>query len=48
MRRRLANQIAVAEENRRRLIESLPKGVCPNCLKHIGRGLYGHQRNCDG
>lgn len=27
---------------------SPPKGVCPKCGKHVGRGLHFHVRSCDG
>jgi len=26
----------------------IKKGQCPKCLKHIGRGLAGHLRGCNG
>jgi hypothetical protein len=25
-----------------------PKGTCPKCGKHIGRGLHFHTRSCTG
>lgn len=25
-----------------------PKGVCPKCGKHIGKGIAGHKRACKG
>lgn len=27
-------------------LHDVPKGVCPYCLTHIGRGLYQHKRVC--
>ena len=30
------------------LEESQPKGVCPKCLKHIGRGVHFHAKKCKG
>ena len=30
------------------LEESQPKGVCPKCLKHIGRGVHFHAMICKG
>jgi hypothetical protein len=26
----------------------LPPGTCPNCLKHVGKGIAIHKRNCKG
>ena len=25
-----------------------PKGHCPKCGKHIGRGIHWHQKKCNG
>lgn len=25
-----------------------PKGTCPKCGKHIGRGLHFHVKSCEG
>jgi len=27
---------------------AVPKGTCPKCHKHIGRGIYGHIQVCKG
>jgi hypothetical protein len=26
----------------------LPKGTCPKCKKHIGKGYFKHVKACDG
>ena len=25
---------------------TVPKGVCPHCMTHIGRGIYFHVQRC--
>lgn len=29
-------------------LPDVPKGHCPRCAKHIGRGLHFHMRSCRG
>ena len=29
-------------------LEETPKGVCPKCNKHIGRGVHFHAKKCRG
>lgn len=26
----------------------IPKGDCPHCGEHIGRGVYSHAKKCEG
>lgn len=30
------------------VLPSVPKGHCPKCGKHIGKGLHFHRRACKG
>jgi len=29
-------------------VPAVPKGVCPVCRKHIGRGVHFHAKRCKG
>jgi hypothetical protein len=40
----LAQMLAVGVSS----IVAPPPGTCPHCLKHIGKGIAIHRRNCKG
>jgi hypothetical protein len=34
------------EARKRKVVAEVPKGTCPTCGKHIGRGLHFHMKAC--
>lgn len=40
--------VLVSFEKKMAKEEPLPKGTCPKCREHIGRGLHFHVKACDG
>lgn len=37
-----------AQRKERLRTKTAPKGVCPKCGKHIGRGIHRHVKVCKG
>ena len=55
MRRRQRNQLLKLVHDEPVKIEAMPiplnpapKGFCPTCRRHIGRGINNHARKCKG
>jgi hypothetical protein len=46
LREALINDLADAM--RADALHALLPGTCPNCLKHVGKGIAIHRRNCKG
>ena len=46
MRRRDAYKVAPMPDEKTEKPTEVPRGTCPKCLKHIGRGLNFHVKAC--
>lgn len=47
-RRQILAQKASPPEKAVEAVLSVPKGTCPICKKHIGRGVTFHAKGCKG